>query len=450
MKEFLNEFKVNRMNRVNGLIMELLSEIFHKEVQDPDIGMISITKVVTSKDLSVAKVYFSRLGTDEEVDKTILALKRARGFINRELGMRLNLKRTPTLSFHFDKNIEHGVKISSILHALEKEESFEDIIERIKNLIYAKERFAIFTHIRPDGDAVGSLIVMAEILRKLNKHYDIVVKNKIPYTYEFLLLESGHELVFSPADEYDVVFVLDVATPHRIGFDINLKDIGEVVVNIDHHYSNQYFGDINFVDKDAASTAQLIYKIMKKMKIYTDIAGVAVYTGLLTDTGRFCYENTTPPTLLLAAELIEAGVDPNEVANKVYNSERLQRLKLIGRVLESLTLFCDGKAGYIEVTRKMLEETGAEIADTNDLINFVRAVKGVELAVIFTELLPSRTKVSFRSKHDINVNKLAAHFSGGGHKRAAGCEIPVNITEAKKLVLKYITEHIDDEDFRSN
>lgn len=312
------------------------------------------------------------------------------------------------------------------------------VIEAIKKY----KRFLITAHVNLEGDSLGSQLAMKELLEKLGKNAFIYDSDPVPEHYKFLP-KAGD--VMNKIDEsavFDAALVLDCPTLRRTGKVAGfIKD--KFIINIDHHISNEKFGKINWVDAEASSAGEMVYALFKKMGLApTKEAALYLYIAILTDTGSFNYENTSSVTHEIAGELLGYGLDPALVSEQVYERRSIEDIKLLGEVLSSIKVTKEGDVAYLEVTRKMLKDTGADIAKSEGLVNYARSIDKVRVAMLFREDSKVRDSihVSFRSKGDIDVNAIAQVFGGGGHAKASGCVITGAISEAEKKVLEKVEE----------
>ena len=321
-----------------------------------------------------------------------------------------------------------------------------EVIQAIKE----HKKFLITAHINLEGDSLGSQLAMKELLIGMGKEAVIVDSDPVPDHYRFLP-KAGEvsNKVDEKTDNFDAAVVLDCPTLKRTG---RVKDIikkkARLVINIDHHISNEKFGDINWVDPHASSAGEMVYCLFKEagVKVTKEVA-LSLYIAILTDTGSFNYDNTSSVTHEIAGELLGYGLDPALVSESVYERRSIEDVKLLELVLGTLKVNKAGTVAHLEVTRGMLKKTGADIAKSEGLINFARSIEGVKVAVLFKEDLKddSKINISFRSKGNgetTDVNKIAAFFGGGGHMRASGCVITGSLEEAKKSVLAKIEEVI--------
>ncbi len=297
-------------------------------------------------------------------------------------------------------------------------------IEAVAGEIRSADRFLLTTHEGPDGDALGSLLAMHQILGSLGKDSVMFLGAKefpLPIEYRFLPLEEVfHE---PPADMADrVVVFLDCGNIDRMPLDF-LRDDGVRMINIDHHHDNTRFGDANLVDVEASSTAEIVFGLARQLEVeLTPEMASALYVGLVTDTGRFSYENTDADTHRIAADLIEAGVDVNDTYRRLYEHVPLEKLRLIARALEAIEQPCEGLA-ITYITEADYEQTGSGEEMTEGIIDFLRALDGVEVAAVIRELGSrgkAARKVSLRASGDVDVSAIAREHGGGGHVRAAG------------------------------
>ncbi len=310
--------------------------------------------------------------------------------------------------------------------------------EKIAKILDSAESIACFFHKNPDGDAVGSALAVKNFFKEKVEVYSPGI---IPEVYMFLKGADGIR-IYSDFDEVkraEVFLVLDCADDKRIPhFDRNKANI---VINVDHHETNTFFGDINLVEPDRASTSEIVFDILKVADVSRISPEVAecIYTGLYTDTGGFKFSNTNKRSFEIASELVDYGVNPSRVASCVYESYPFRRMRLLALSLSTLELHKDGKIASMYVTWDMFKKSGAYPEDTEDFVNYTRAIKGVEVGIFIRELFSSGVKVSLRSKSKVNVAKIASLFGGGGHFNAAGCELNCTIQEAKNLLINAVS-----------
>jgi phosphoesterase RecJ-like protein len=311
-------------------------------------------------------------------------------------------------------------------------------IEAVAREIRAADRFLLTTHEGPDGDALGSLLGMHQILGSLGKDSVMFLAAKefpLPIEYRFLPLEEVfHE---PPADMADrVVVFLDCGNIDRMPLDF-LRDDGVRMINIDHHHDNTRFGDANLVDVEASSTAEIVFGLARQLEVeLTAEMASALYVGLVTDTGRFSYENTDADTHRIAADLIEAGVDVNDTYRRLYEHVPLEKLRLIARALEAIEQPCEGLA-VTYITEADYEQTGSGEEMTEGIIDFLRALDGVQVAAVIRELGSrgnAARKVSLRASGDFDVSAIAREHGGGGHVRAAGFSSELGKDELVELL----------------
>jgi phosphoesterase RecJ-like protein len=311
-----------------------------------------------------------------------------------------------------------------------------EILRKIVEELRSGEHFLISSHINPEGDAIGSILALGLALRDLGKRVLVLTQDPIPPALTFL---PGAEEILHQAPRkewFDVALALDCGDKSRLGTEFTrVKGIGKII-NIDHHVSNSGFGDINLVDPTASSTAEIIFDLLRAIPVAITLAVAKnIYVGILTDTGSFHYSNTSPKTFAVARSCLRAGVEPWKVAEKVYETQPLARLRLLPLVLATLEVDGDGRVPYVVVTQKMMEESGASVALTEDFINFPRSLEGSEVALLFRELSPEKYRVSLRSRGSVDVGRIAAEFQGGGHPNAAGCTVEGSLSKVKAKVL---------------
>ncbi len=315
----------------------------------------------------------------------------------------------------------------------------KEILRRIAEEIRKGRSFLISTHQNPEGDAIGSVLALGLALKSLGKDALILTQDPVPEVLAFL--PGAGEIVHqAPVNRgFDIALAVDCGDRPRLGEEFSkVQGIGKII-NIDHHVSNGFFGDLNLIDPNSSSAAEIIYDLIQALPApFTREVAENIYTGLLTDTGSFHYSNTSPKTFSVARACLLAGVDPWEVSQKIYDTQPLPRLRLLPRVLDTLELLENGRVSSMVVTQQMLEETVATVAMTEDFINFARSVQGVEVALLFREVTPRKYRVSMRSRGGVDVARIAGQFQGGGHPAASGCTVEGSLSEVRTQVLEVV------------
>ena len=309
-------------------------------------------------------------------------------------------------------------------------------INEIIGIINKYDSFLIVSHINPDGDAIGSQFALKYLLEDKKKKALVVNSEPIPFTYSFLgkWICPG-ELKSKP--NFEVAIALDSADLKRLGKTVLPLLSDKILINIDHHVSNGRFGRINWIDSEASATGEMIYHLYKKMdcKISKD-AALALYVAILTDTGLFRYTNTDSTTHDIASELLKIGIEPQWVAERIYGINSLAGVKLLALTLSTVKVNDSGRIGWLYVRSDMLKKTGASFQDTKDFVNHVRSIRGLEVAIFFSETeAKDEIRVSFRSKGKADVNAIAKNFQGGGHPQASGCRIKGKLDEVIPMVI---------------
>lgn len=305
------------------------------------------------------------------------------------------------------------------------------------------ECFVVTSHCNPDGDSIGSLTGLCMALMKLKKKVFIAMDDSVPSNLEFLMKPSKVPVLEEEIPEEYSLIALDCGDYKRLCCREDIKTRASSIINIDHHVSNDCFGDVNYVDKEASSTSEIVYYILKQISkekkldiIDADIAS-SLYTGLITDTGNFMYSNAGADSFNMACEIIKIGIDKDSIVKNLFQSNSYNRMKLLGDALNTLSLHGDNIA-TIELTLEMFRRHNVESNSTEGIINYARDIENVEIAVLFKEKAENDIRVSLRSKDYADVNLIAQKFGGGGHIRAAGCTIADTIENAKHLVLSEI------------
>lgn len=322
--------------------------------------------------------------------------------------------------------------------------------ENLKNIVLNNSSFLITTHVNPDADAIGSEVAFYHLLKKLGKEAYIINHSATPYNMEFFnegdiiwhYDELLHKNIFN---EVDVISALDFNRADRtVSMEKSLRQSNKLKICIDHHQEPEDFVDHFFVDTNYSATGQIIFDFIKSTKIIDlDLKiAEAIYAAIMTDTGSFRFERTTSEVHKIVAELLELGVNPEKIYDQLYDQSKFSKVKLLGRALNSITLDADGKLGYMIITQNDFNELSAIESDTENFVNYNLSIENVVLGILFIEL-KNGFKVSFRSKGNIPVNKLAKEFGGGGHTNASGARfftnnmqemIPVILSKAKSYI----------------
>jgi phosphoesterase RecJ-like protein len=312
--------------------------------------------------------------------------------------------------------------------------AFSVMLSQVVELVDKKHRFMITSHVRPDGDGLGSGLALYWMIRSLGKDATVILRDRVPPAYSVL---PGSDQVVVSADveeRYDAAFVMECSDMDRPGLP-NLKD--QFVVNIDHHATTRPFGHINWIDSTAAAVGEMIYNLCKALGVeVTKEIAECIYTALLTDTGSFHFSNTTERTLKIASELVRRGVEPARISQALFYSYPFAKIRLLGMALSTIERDETGRIAWMVMTREMIYDADATDEDAEGIVNYALSVGEVEAVAFFKELSPGVYRVSLRSKGKSNVAKVAELFGGGGHRNAAGCRAEGDFEEIKsKMIL---------------
>ena len=324
-----------------------------------------------------------------------------------------------------------------------KKYQYQQALSKIKECVEKENDFLITTHINPDGDSISSVLLFASILKHFGKRYIILVDDQIPEKFDFL---SGiSEIVHFQKEEYSfqpkVVVVLDASDLDRIGEIKEVIPSNAILINIDHHTSNVMFGKFNAIAPEKSSAIEIIYELflLCEVPLSKEIATL-VYTGIMCDTGRFLFPNTTYQSLSICAEMVLHGASPSIIARNIYQRMSPETLKALAKALSTLEFYFDGAVSSIYLPNDILSSNGK--IDTEGFVDHLMAVEESEVQFFMVEKKPNHFRVSFRSKQYVDVNEVAKQFNGGGHIRAAGCNIDGTVDEVKNRILKVLKEHI--------
>ena len=317
--------------------------------------------------------------------------------------------------------------------------------ERIGEVLRSRQSFVLLSHVRPDGDAIGSQLALGFSLLAMGKSVRLINEDGLPENLAFL---AGSERIeMPPTDPVDaeVAIALDTATKPRLGSAALLASSkADLWLNIDHHISNPKYGDLNLIDATSPATGQILYELIVSQGLPLPAeTRDALYVAVSTDTGSFQYPSTTARTYELAADLIRRGLDVGTINSKTYDELPFRRLELMRAMLDTLERTPDGIVAWWELRDQTRKDLALRPEDSEGLIDVIRAIRGVQVAVFFEELEDGSTRVSMRSKdRRLDVCKIAAQFDGGGHALAAGLRTKCPLPEAKALVLAAICQRV--------
>jgi phosphoesterase RecJ-like protein len=319
-------------------------------------------------------------------------------------------------------------------------------LKKVIACIKKNNRFLITAHTNPEGDALGSELAFYNLVRSLGKEAVIVNEDNLPYGHEFL--PGGETIKKFGRDtkniKFDVFVVLDCSDLKRTGEVYRLNADNKTILNIDHHISNINFGAVNWVRPYASCACEMVYEIYKVMRLPIDKdTAIALYTGIMADTGSFRYSNTSAFTHKVAAELLKHKLDVRQIYRSIYENMPFADAKLLAEILPTIKRSFGGKVVWFEVKKSILKKRKKISIDlTEHLLTFARAIKGAEVALIFKEnfVTDSEIRINFRSQGKVDVNKIAQEFGGGGHKAAAGATVHGKIETIRNKVLAKVKE----------
>ncbi|MBU1919637.1 bifunctional oligoribonuclease/PAP phosphatase NrnA [bacterium] len=314
-------------------------------------------------------------------------------------------------------------------------------LDKLKTLLSSDDQVLVTTHIRPDPDAIGSVLAIREMVKQLGSVAHAILEDECPPRCGFL---PGADEILTLSEtkntqRYKAVVIVDAGDRGRVGDVERLISTSAEIVNIDHHSSNEHFGTLNFVYPDTAACGELLYFLIKALSIeLTQTLATNLYAGLVTDTGRFRHTNTTSRSLQVGAALIDAGADAAAITDHLYYDIAAQDIRSIGIILGSLELHGRGEVST------MLVKLDQSIEDPDHVVDFARAINGVEVAALLSEMKDGKIRVSMRSKARVDVSKIAESFGGGGHVRAAGFRMIGTLTEVRDKIVPVLLKAVKD------
>ncbi|MFP5288563.1 MAG: DHH family phosphoesterase, partial [Thermoanaerobaculia bacterium] len=307
----------------------------------------------------------------------------------------------------------------------------EDLLKKIR----LGNRFLLTSHINPDGDALGSELGLARLLRSMGKGAVVWNRDPIPTIYRPLpgseRVHTGEEPPAGFPDRFDAIIVLECPSPDRTGLEQHLS--ARPVINIDHHLGNQLYGSVNWVDSAAPAVGEMVYRLSQGLKVALEPETAScLYLTLVTDTGGFRFSNATPAAFEAAAALVRDGAHPEQVSQWLYESQPLPVVRLVGEMLQTLKVHEDGRVATARLTPEMFARVGASPGDSEGLIDYPRSIAGVEAVALIRQREDGTHKVSLRSRGEVDVEKIARHHGGGGHRNAAGFVLEGDGEEARQ------------------
>ena len=318
-------------------------------------------------------------------------------------------------------------------------------MKKIAKKLKKSDNIAVFVHANPDGDAIGSIVAFSSALINMGKKVDVFVENKPEYL-SFVFENANWIKMYNDMDfdkKYDLCVALDCGDKDRMGDAIKTFDNAKSTIEIDHHKTNDNFADLSYVDANAAATGEIIFELLKIMKVkITKQIAEALYIAIISDTGMFKHQNTTSKTFEIASKLMKYGIDISKITHKLFNENSFERTKCLGDILNTLDLYLDGKVGILYLTQEMMQKYSIKETELDGFVEFARNIKGVEIGIFIKQKTETEYKVSLRANTDEDMSKIAEKFDGGGHKGAAGCRFEnKSIEEIKKCLLDEIAKN---------
>ena len=315
-------------------------------------------------------------------------------------------------------------------------------MEEIVSVIKESNLIGITFHQSPDGDSLGSSTALLQGLESMGKKAYIMSKEEVSDTFSYLYGSDSIGTVSDVMEGTDLVVVVDCGDVKRINANIDFQNRDYKIVNIDHHMSNEGYGDVNYVSVKSAAVGEIVHDILTLAGVkITKSIGESIYTSLLTDTSSFKHSNTTRKTHEVAGAVIESGVNFNEIQRRIFEDKDFNKVKFYGELINTISLKYNGKIAFMQINEKSLSKCDLENIDSSEVIHFGTMIKGVEVVALFKEAKDG-VKVSLRSRAVVDVSKVAEMFGGGGHMRAAGFFCDGSLEEVEISVLKILENEL--------
>ena len=459
-----------RTNKLNQSILEVLSKLLHVSVKDPRVGFVTLNAVKLNRDHSVAQVYYSVMGDEEDRKKSFQGLKKARGFMQSKLVRTLGLRQAPQLRFAYDDSVEKGLEMDDLLDELASKGEFLTEEEKMRNMtlddltppeelirgLREAKSIWVVPHHNPDPDAIGSALALGEALREMGREVRVmgypdppVGLKDMPGYDQVTLCDEAEEIYRTEKPE--LMVLVDCHRIDRTGPLEDTLDRFEKRLCIDHHLvSGRKAPEAGWVEARSCSTCTLIHQVITTLGEGDDVFGddpfdlsldmaTSLYAGLINDTGGFRFSNTVPFTFEFARRLSEMGVDTAKVASTTLHRYRQEGVAMLQRVLTTFEYHANGKVLTLNATDEMVAETGGSMADTEGFVNIATAVDGVCLVAFLKQIGAETWRASLRVCNQGDVQVVAAKYGGGGHKMAAGCTIDGPLDEVTANLVDDLT-----------
>lgn len=327
---------------------------------------------------------------------------------------------------------------------LERDPLYDREFARAIEVIEKHNDFILTTHINPDGDGLGCESALSLALTGMGKKVTVVNAHAAPALYDFLPNRDSFNVAARYSRHHEVAIFLECPDEKRAGGVIDISRDADQVINIDHHVFNTRYGTVNLIDPTAAAAGEQVWDLLLGLKCQCDnLMAIGIYTAIATDTGHFKYSSVTAQTHRIIAQLLELGVNPGYMNEQLYERVPSEGLHLLAMSLSQVQYNARHNVGWFSVTQDMLTAAGARESNTENFVNYVRAVEGVEVAVFFLETREGKTKISFRSRGKIDVSIIARQLGGGGHQRAAGILLAEPLESAQARVLTEVEKRVD-------
>lgn len=422
--------------RRESAIRDELARLIARDVKDPRVGaagIVSVNHVELNGDASVAQVYVSFVSTEQGArDEALAGLDAAGRFLRGALGRRLQMGRSPQLRFVYDQTAEVGETLGRI-RAEDQKSPFDRAVDEVRKA----QSFLITAHRGPDGDAVGSMIALASLLKDNGKKALLFTPDLVPRNLKWMPMARSFQRKLAKDAKFDATIVVDCGDPKLLGADFPPRDVTGTLIALDHHASNRPFGDIFVNDPQAASTGVLVVRLAAALDwSLTETAANGVFVSLVSDTGSFRYSNANAEAFRIAAELVDGGgVDPWKVSERMHEQVPVSRYRLLAAALGTLDIVADGKLAFMTITNEMIKGVNGSWEDSEGVVNYARAIAGVECGVLLTPAKGGGIRVSLRSRgRDIDAGAVCMPLGGGGHPGAAGCNIPGDLESARATI----------------
>jgi len=442
----------SRAQRVAELIRQEIARLLAKGVKDPRVGFVSVISVKMSRDLRYANVYVSMYGEEKERKSSLIGLRNSAGWLRREVGKQVRMRHTPELRFFEDETLDQVYHLEEIFQEIHEEQQHAPMIHlelpELVEELRQRESFLITSHVNPDGDAIGSILALQQLLHGLGKQKVIcALADPVPVVYR--TLKGGDKIIdcSGEAPEFDTAIIVDASSRERTGCVGDWIGTDKRVIVVDHHLVDEPEGAVGFIDASYAAVGEIIAELFELAGVpLTREAAHCAYVAQITDTAAYRFSNTNVRSHHIAAKLLATGLDVATISRDVLDIMPVSKVQLLRHILDRMVLRGDGRIAASYLTEADFSAAKGSKEDLTGLVNYAGNIEGVLVGLLFNAVEPSLTKVSMRARPPFNAAAFLGQFGGGGHAAAAGATFEAPLEEVQPMLLDRLEAALAEQD----